>query len=89
MDGSKILCMVVENLHFLDSLNYLPMSLKDMPKSFERNARRGTIPTSLKVPTMWDMRAHIPKPSSMGQTLCLVMNETYFRIGMRGLKTNF
>jgi len=27
--------MVVEYLHFLDSLNYLPMSLKSMPKSFD------------------------------------------------------
>jgi len=35
MDGSKILSMVVENFHFLDSLNYLPMSLKSMPKSFD------------------------------------------------------
>jgi len=28
MNGSKILSMVVENLHFVHSLNYLPMSLK-------------------------------------------------------------
>jgi hypothetical protein len=35
MDGSKILSMEVEHLHFLDSLNYLPMSLKSMPKSFD------------------------------------------------------
>ena len=27
MNGSKILSMVVENLHFLDSLNYLHMNL--------------------------------------------------------------
>ena len=31
MDGTKILSMVVENLHFLDSLNYLRMSLKSRP----------------------------------------------------------
>ena len=35
MDGNKILSMFVENLLFLDSLNYLPMSLKSMPKSFD------------------------------------------------------
>ena len=34
-DGSKILSMVVENFCFLDSLNFLPMSLKSMPKSFD------------------------------------------------------
>jgi len=41
MDGSKILSMVVENLHFLDSLNYLPMSLKRMPKSFDLKCKKG------------------------------------------------
>ena len=35
MDGSEILNMVVENLHFLDLLYYLSMSLKGMPKSFD------------------------------------------------------
>jgi hypothetical protein len=35
MDGSKILSMVVDNVQFLDSLNYLPMSLKSMPKSYD------------------------------------------------------
>jgi len=41
IDGSKILSMVVENLHFLDSLNYLPMSLKSMPKSFDLTCKKG------------------------------------------------
>lgn len=35
VNGSKILSMIVENLHFLDSLNYLPMGLKCMPKSLD------------------------------------------------------
>jgi len=35
MDGSKILSMVVDKFHYLDSLNYLPMSLKSIPKSFD------------------------------------------------------
>ena len=34
IDGSKIRS-IVENFQFLDSLNYLPMSLKSMPKSFD------------------------------------------------------
>ena len=41
MDGSKILSMVVENFHFLDSLNYLSMSLKRMPKSFDLTCKKG------------------------------------------------
>ena len=44
MDGSKILSMVVENFHFLDSLNYLPMSLKSMPKSFDLTWNKGYYP---------------------------------------------
>jgi len=41
MDGSKFLSMVVDNLHFMDSLNYLPMSLKSMPKSFDFTCKMG------------------------------------------------
>jgi len=42
MDGSKIRSTVVENLHFLDSLTYLPMSLKSMTNHWTSHARRGT-----------------------------------------------
>jgi len=42
--GSKILSMVVEKLHFLDSFNYLPMSLKSVPKSFDLTCRKGYYP---------------------------------------------
>ena len=35
MDGTKILIMRVENLNFVDSLNFLPVSLKSMAKSFD------------------------------------------------------
>ena len=41
MDGSKILSMVVENFHFLDSFYYLPMSLKSMPKLFDLTRKKG------------------------------------------------
>jgi len=44
MDSSKILSMVVENLHFLDSVNDLPMSLKSMPKSFDVTLKKGYYP---------------------------------------------
>ena len=36
MDGTKILGMVIENLHSLDYLKFLPVSLKRMLKSFGR-----------------------------------------------------
>jgi hypothetical protein len=44
MDGSKILSMKVEGLIFLDSLNFLPMSLKNMPKSFDLSCKKGYYP---------------------------------------------
>jgi hypothetical protein len=44
MDGTKILSMIVENLHFLDSLNFLPMSLKSMTKSFDLICKKGYYP---------------------------------------------
>jgi len=44
MDGSKIISMVVENVHYLDSLNYLPMFLKSVPKSFDLTCKKGYYP---------------------------------------------
>ena len=41
MDGSKILSMVVENFCFLDSLNFLTMCLKIMPKLFDLTCKNG------------------------------------------------
>ena len=40
-DGTKILIMSVEHLKFLDSLNFLPMSLKSTPKSFDLTCKKG------------------------------------------------
>jgi hypothetical protein len=39
MDVTKILSIVVENVHFLDSLNILPLIFRSIPKSFDFNAR--------------------------------------------------
>ena len=84
MDGSKILSMVVKNLHFLDSLNYLPVIIKSMPESFDLLCKKGYYPISLTLPTIWIMWALILNPNNMGRTLCLVMNELNFQSGMRG-----
>jgi len=40
MDGTKILSMIVENLHILNSLNFLPMSFKSMPKSLDLTCKK-------------------------------------------------
>ena len=60
MDGTKILSMIVENLHFLILL-IVYLSLKSMPKSYDLTC------TSLTRPAIWTMWALIPNPNSMGQ----------------------
>jgi hypothetical protein len=89
MDGTKILSMIVENLYFLDSLNFMSMSLKSMPKSFDLNARRGIILTFLTRPTIWNMWALIPNPRSFEQTTVQAMIVPNFWNGMRIKKTKF
>jgi hypothetical protein len=66
MDGSKILSMVVENLHFLDSLNYFTMSLKSMPKSCDLTCKKGYYLHFPTRPRIWILWALISNPSTMG-----------------------
>jgi len=44
IEGSKILSICVEKLNFLDLLNFMPMSLKSMPKSFELTCKKRYYP---------------------------------------------
>ena len=89
MDGTKILSMTLGHLKFLDSLNFLPMSLKSMPNHLISHARRGTTPTSSTRPRIWIMWALILNPSSTGRTTCQVMSEPNFWNGMEGKRQNF
>jgi hypothetical protein len=41
MEVTKIFSMVLENLHFFDSLNFLPISLKSVHKSFDLTHKKG------------------------------------------------
>ena len=43
MDGTKTLSFFLENLHFLDSLNYFPMNLTSMPNSFDLTCKKALI----------------------------------------------
>ena len=44
LNGTKIVCMRVHHIVFLDSLNYLPMPLRDLPKAFGLPAEKGHYP---------------------------------------------
>jgi hypothetical protein len=62
MDGSKILGMVVENFHFLDSLNYLSMSLKSMPKTFDMTCNKGHYPHYFNMANNLNYESPYPYP---------------------------
>jgi hypothetical protein len=44
MGGTKILSMCVEHITFIDSLNFIGMSLKSMLKSFDLTCKKGCYP---------------------------------------------
>ena len=66
MDGTKILSMVVENFFFLDSLNFLPMSLKSMPKSFDLTCKKGYYINFFNSAENLDYVGPYPKPKFYG-----------------------
>ena len=86
-DDTKILSMNVENLNLLDSLYFLPFSLKKHAQIMTWHAR-GPILTSLARQTIWTMWPLIPNPSTMEQTTCQAMCESSFWNGTRS-KTTF
>jgi hypothetical protein len=55
MDGTKIHSICVDNRNFVDSLNFLPMSLKSLPNFFYLNVRKGITPIYLTHPRIWIM----------------------------------
>ena len=44
LNGTKIICMRVHHIVFLDSLNFFPMPLRDLPKAFGLPAQKGYYP---------------------------------------------
>ena len=66
IDGTKILSMILENLHFLDSLNCLPMSLKSMPKSFDLKCKKGYYPHFFNTSNNLDYVGPYPEPKFHG-----------------------
>jgi hypothetical protein len=65
-DGTKILSMVVENFHYLDSLNFLPMSLKSMPKSIDLTFKKGYYSHFFNTAENLDYVGSYPEPEYYG-----------------------
>jgi len=86
MDGSKILSMVVENLHFLDSLNYLPKSLKSMSKSFDLTCKKEHYPQFLNsVHNLAYVGSH-PEPKFYGADFISGDERTQFSTWYEGVR---
>ena len=70
----------LESLHLLDSLNYLHIGLKSMPKSFDLTCKKGLYPQFFNTAYNLDYVGPYPEPNSMGHTLYRVMNEPIFSL---------
>ena len=66
MVGTKILSMSVENLYFLDSLNFMPMILKSMPKSFDLTCKKGYYPHIFNTANNLDYVGRYSEPKYYG-----------------------
>jgi len=62
MVGSKTLSMVVEKLYFLDSLNYYPMNLKSMSKSFHLTCKKRYYPQFFNMASNLYYVGYYPEP---------------------------
>ena len=54
-NGMKTLSLHIKNIHFLDSLSFLPMPLKNLPKTFGFEEIKGFFPHSLNIPENWNL----------------------------------
>ena len=59
----------MQNFHFLDSLNYLPMSLKNMPKSFNLTCKKGYYTHIFNTAINLNYVGAYPEPELYGQTM--------------------
>jgi hypothetical protein len=66
MEGIKTFSMVVENFQFSDSLNFLPMGLKSMPKSFDLTCKKAYYPHFFNTAENLDYVGSYPEPEYYG-----------------------
>ena len=67
MQGRKIMCLEVRGVRFVDSLNFFPMALSQLPKAFDvSELKKGYFPHLFNVPTSWNYRGPLPAPRYYG-----------------------
>jgi hypothetical protein len=67
LNGAKILCMKMEHITFLDSLNFLPLSLRSLPKAFGLpSVSKGHYPHFFNTPENSDYIGPYPESKFFG-----------------------
>jgi hypothetical protein len=61
----------MEHIHFMDSVNFLPMCLKSMPKSFEPPCKKGYYPHFFNTADNLDYVGPYPEPKYYGADFML------------------
>jgi hypothetical protein len=60
LNGSKIMSMRMEHLLFIDSVSFLPMSLRKLPEAFQLSARKSWYPYFFNTRENLNYVGHIP-----------------------------
>ena len=87
MDGTKILSISVENLQFLDSLIFMAMNLKSMPKPFDLTFKKSYYPHLFNMAKNLVYVGPYSEPNYYGAVFMSVMSDPRFWHGIRS-KTN-
>jgi len=88
MDGTKILSMSVENFHFLDSLNSMPMNLINITKSFDLTCKKGYYPLFYTA-NNFDYVGPYSEPKYYGAAFMSVDEQAQFLACFEKIKTKF
>jgi len=87
MEGTKIVSMVVENLHFLDSLNCLLMCQEHA--QIIQPHMEGVLSPFIQYGQQFALCGLISRTQVLWGRLCRVKIEPNFRRGMKGKRQNF
>jgi len=87
MNGLKILSMQMEHLHFLDSVNYLPMPLRKLPEAFGLASSKSWYPHYFNTQANLDYVGPIPDTRYYGADEMGWGREGTFYLGTKCRKT--
>ena len=83
MNGQKIICLKVQNVTWLDSLNYKAMPLKKLPEEFGRKAQKSWYPHLFNTTANMNYVGPAPVSRSTTQIGCTSLEGKNFYRGTR------